>query len=471
MSSPSDSAPVDVAVVGAGPAGLAATVAAAERGATVALLDLNAAAGGQYWRHPPDAVEPAHPSLYHGWSTFRRLEAAIRGYQADGRCRYLPEHSVWSIRGAGPFQVHATAGERERTQVTIAASAVVVATGAYDRPLPFPGWELPGVLSAGAAQALAKGSGALPGRRVLVAGTGPFLLPVATGLLRLGAEVPAVVEANDPAGYLASPGQALGAWRKWPEAAGYARTLLRHRVRVYRRRAVTEAFGDERLRGVRIARVDRDWRPVPGSEITVDCDVLAVGYGFVPNVDLLTALGCLTARDRHGSLVVQASAEQETSVPGVFTAGETTGVGGAELALAEGELAGAAAANRAGRSGAASSGALRRRDRQRRFAELLDRVHPVGAGWPGWLTDDTLICRCEEVTVAVLRGRLAGLATDPRTAKLLSRVGMGWCQGRVCAAAVRALCPPGSPDPTSVEHRPLALPVPLAALASLDEVG
>lgn len=461
---------VDVAVVGAGPAGLAATVAAAERGATVALLDLNPALGGQYWRHPPEAALAPEASLYHDWSIFQRLADAVAGYRASGRCQYLPEHSVWSIGGPGPFSVYATAGERERSAATITAQAVVVATGAYDRALPFPGWDLPGVMSAGAAQALAKGARTLPGRRVVVAGTGPFLLPVATGLLSLGGEIAAVIEANDPLRYLAVPERTARSWRKWPEAAGYLRTLLHHRVPLRRRQAVIEAFGDDRLRGVRICRLDENWRPVGKPTQTLSCDVLAVGYGFVPNVDLLAALGCEVGRDPHGSLVARVADDQETSVSGVFAAGETTGVGGAQLALAEGELAGAAAASRVGRAGPAHPDARRRRERHRRFAELLDLVHPIGTAWPEWLTDDTLVCRCEEVPVGALRKKSIGLAVpDLRTAKLLTRVGMGWCQGRVCGPAVRALCGPTGPGLTSVERRTLAQPVPLGVLASLDE--
>lgn len=460
---------VDVAVIGAGPAGLAAAVAAAGRGANVALLDLGPAPGGQYWRHPP--ADPADPGkgLYHRWPTFRRLAAAVDAYRAAGRCRYLPEHAVWSMTGRGPFTVCATAGERERAPVTVRAAAVVVATGAYDRPLPFPGWDLPGVMSAGAAQALVKGSRQLPGRRVLVAGTGPFLLPVAAGLLALGADVLGVAEANDPFGYLRHPGRTAAAWRKWPEAAGYARRLARCRVPLWRRRAVVEAVGDDRLRAVRIAPLDADWAPAGAESRVVETDVLAVGYGFVPNIDLLTAAGCESRRDAHGSLVAVVSENQQTSVPGIFAAGETTGVGGADLALIEGEIAGRAAAGRGERLPPRSSLA-RSRQRLRRFAGLLDAVHPVGAAWPGWLTEDTTICRCEEVTVAAMRERLADLDdADPRTVKLLTRAGMGWCQGRMCAPAVRTLHgQPAAGAPAAVERRPLAQPVTLAALAALD---
>ena len=242
----------------------------------------------------------------------------------------------------------------ERDYAGVLARAVVVATGAYDLQLPVPGWTLPGVMAAGAAQSLLKSSGVTAGRRVVVAGTGPFLLPVAAGLAEAGAQVVAVAEAGQPLDYLRHPAGLAASWRKLPEAGGYLARLARHRVPVLRRHAVIAAHGDGRLESVTLARLDQAWRPVPGTERTLAADVLAAGYGFVPQVELLGEAGAQLADGAPlapgaPAAVAVAGPDQQTTVPGLFAAGETTGVGGSDLARLEGEIAGRAAARYVGR--------------------------------------------------------------------------------------------------------------------------
>ncbi len=203
--------------------------------------------------------------------------------------------------GPDGCEVHAVDRTGEPVEVTIAADRLVLATGAYDRPVPFPGWELPGVMTAGAAQALLKGHGVLAGRRVVVAGTGPFLLPVAAGLAARGATVVAVHEANHPGGWLRHPGAIAGAAGKLGEAAGYAAALARHRVPVRHRSMVVAAHGDGQLERVTVARLDSAGRIRPGSRREVAADVLAVGYGFAIQSELLQQAGAaLHATDRPG---------------------------------------------------------------------------------------------------------------------------------------------------------------------------
>jgi D-hydroxyproline dehydrogenase subunit alpha len=475
----------DVAVIGAGPAGMSAAVAAAQAGCHVTVFDLGERPGGQYWRWGPASDGRFH----HGWPAFRALRDSLAAHQAAGRIVYLAGHAVFHVDppggdgpGAGPgFAVHAVAGERERGYAMAQASAVVVATGAYERLLPFPGWTLPGVMAAGAAQALLKGSAVVAGHRVVVAGTGPFLLPVAAGLAQAGARVAAVVEAGQPLDYLRQPLGLARSWRKLPEAAGYLARLARHRVPVLRRHAVVAAHGDGRLRSVTVARLGPSWTVIPGSQRTLDADVLAVGYGFIPQAELLGEAGAPLRRGPDGrTFAAEAGADQQTSVPGLFAAGETTGIGGADLSCLEGQVAGRAAARHCGRPVPPERPAfLRRRTAQRRFGALMDAVHPVPPGWTGWLTGDTVVCRCEEVTLASLLAAADLGADDARSAKLLARPGMGWCQGRICGAAAAAIvaghCRPGRPDeggldfPESAVSRPLAQPVPLDVLAAAAE--
>ena len=214
------------------------------------------------------------------------------------------------------------------------AGAIVLATGAYDRPLAFPGWTLPGVMTAGGAQALSKGQGVLPGRRVLLAGAGPFLLPVAAQLEAGGAEVVAVAEATRRRDWL----------RAGPRMASHPGRLVdyaRYRTKVRKvawGHVIVRAEGDDRVRSATIAAADADWAP-SGRERTFEVDAVCTAYGFLPSVELARALGCELREDG-----VEHDDDMRTSVPGVFVAGEASGVGGADLAVVEGELAGYAAA-------------------------------------------------------------------------------------------------------------------------------
>ncbi|MET9677303.1 NAD(P)/FAD-dependent oxidoreductase [Streptomyces sp. NPDC006482] len=470
----------DLAVVGAGSAGLAGAVTANELGLSVVLLDSSTQPGGQFYRHPAPALGAVRPeALHHDWSAFSDLRRRL----GAGGVEHLTGHHVWSAvhepneadATGGQWTVHTVTGADGTAErpVRIRARALLLATGAYERQLPFPGWTLPGVVGAGGAQAMLKSGLVLPGRRVVVAGSGPLLLAVASSLAAAGAKVPAVVEAAGYLRYVRSPRALVTNPAKAVEALVHGAALLRHRVRVLPGSAVTEVHGTDRVEAVTVTRLDRDWRPVPGTGRRITCDALAVGHGLVPQIELATSLGCATRALPDGTLGLALDDLQETSVAGLWAAGETGGVGGAGLARTEGELAGRAIAARlAGRPAAAGRLAelRRRRDRMRAFADVMSAAHAPGTGWPGWLEDDTDVCRCEEVTAGRVREAVADLgARDARTVKLLTRAGMGWCQGRMCGAAVACLAARGGDAEPPAEKRPFALPVPLATLAALEE--
>lgn len=399
-----------VVVVGAGPAGVNAAVTAARAGRQVLLIDSAPRIGGQYHRQ-----------------SFRAKEIRV----AHEGVRHLPDTTVWAIEGN---RLHLT-GSR-----VVTAEKLILATGAYDRTLPFPGWDLPGVYTAGAAQAMAKGQGIALGRNVIVAGTGPFLLPVAASLLDVNAKV-RVFEANSPSRNWLRETKALIAGRsKLKELAQYAKVAPYFRERT----AVIAARGDDRVREVTVAKLDKNWNPLQTKRIPVDA--VCVGYGFVPQLELAISAGC---RIKNG--FVDVDKDQRTSVPWVFAAGEITGIGGAEQAAHEGAIAGAAAAD-------VQLGLTV----DRRFAEALTRVYPVRKGWRSWLSDDTVICRCERVTHRKLRTATDTL-TATRAVKLASRAGLGVCQGRICGTTVADLL---DLDPTTFARRPIAVPIPLGDLAA-----
>jgi thioredoxin reductase len=460
----------DVAVLGAGPAGLAAAGSAAATGARVSLIDAGRLTGGQYWRHR-DGDDGRHHT---GWSTFTRLRRTVDA-QGD-RVRHFAAHSIWQVETLPDrsFRVNTTTDEGGHA---ILARTVIVASGAYDRQLPFPGWTLPGVFTAGGAQALLKGQGVVAGSRIAVAGTGPFLLAVAAGLAEAGAQVVGIFEAGGaPTAFARHPLAVAQNVAKLGEGVHYARVLARHRIPYRTHTAVVRALGTESVTGVVTAQLDRDWNIRPGSEREIDCDTVAVGYGFTPGLELAVQLGCATRLDADGSLVAIVDAQQRSSMPGVYVAGEATGIGGSALSITEGEIAGrhAAGATVGTRpEPRALRRLIRRRAAHQLFATALLEAYPVRPGWMGWSEPDTVVCRCEEVTVGTIDEAISELgAADPRAVKLYARPGMGLCQGRVCGYATSCLVAqragraPTVTDLQGVAGRPIASPITLGQLAA-----
>ncbi|MGW3410070.1 FAD-dependent oxidoreductase [Streptomyces sp. NPDC000888] len=499
-----------LAVIGAGPAGLGAALAAAARGIRVTLIDSAGEAGGQFYRQPAAGLGARRPrALHHQWRTWERLARGLAREVEAGTIEHLTDHHVWLVErcgempvagapgagrddvtlraaeGAEPpaacgaqvasaarrrhprpggFAVHALLGPLQEVPVTVHADAVLLATGGYEKVLPFPGWTLPGVVTAGGAQAMLKGGLVVPGRTAVVAGTGPLLLPVATGLAAVGVDVVALVESAGPKAFVRKAGALAAQPGKVAEGAQYAAQLLRHRVKFLARYTVVEAHGDERLVAVTVAALDADGRVRAGTERRIPCDTLAVGHGMLPHTDLAESLGC-----RIDGLNVHVDEEQRTDVPGVWAAGETTGIGGAALSLAEGHIAGRSIAARLHGDEPDPrewAPAAKSRTRMREFFAAIDTVYAPPAHWTDQVTDDTVVCRCEEVTGGEIRAAVGELgAGDLRTVKLLTRAGMGWCQGRMCEPAIAGLA--------GCEQRPtrrlLARPVPLGVLARAGE--
>ncbi len=478
-------------VIGAGPAGLAAAVSAAGSGVRVLLLDSAPRTGGQYWRNADPALKDQIPAgLHHGWSTYRKLVSNVERFESHGLIEYRSGTQVWSVTrsdGEG-YLIHAGATPELAAQqggdggaIQIHAERLVLCPGAYDRQLPVPGWTLPGVMAAGGVQAFIKTQGVSPGQRVVIAGTGPFLLSAAASVLRAGANVAAVVESSRLSAWV--PRGALGALvpDKVIEGAGYAALLARHKVSVRTGSAVVEVHGSARVQSVSVARLGRDGHPRPDSlEVISDVDVLGLGWGFTPQTELLTQVGASTRVDVDGSLVGTVDGDQRSDLPGLYLAGEITGVAGATSAVAQGTVAGAAAASDVlGRAVPAMRAVRARRRRHQTFAKAMHTAHPIPAHWAGWLTPQTVVCRCEEVPWSEVKNATASLgARDPRGLKGVSRVGMGWCQGRMCALAAVCATEPESRDITAAHRpltttskRPIAQPITFADLAGTRPVS
>lgn len=503
----------DVAIVGAGPAGLAAAAAASDRGARVAVVDAAEQPGGQYWRHRSEAAgAPEGGEYHHGWRQYLALRARFDSGVAAGRITYLPSTSVWMARpvagaaaaGAGAAAAAACAGSPGSSAShstfalelapahgggpssvpSIRATALVLATGGYDRQLPVPGWQLPGVMAAGGIQAFVKQNGMLPGSRFVIAGTGPFLLPVAANITQAGGSVAAVLESASLMGWLPRAHRAAGVPAKGLEGAGYVAAFIKNRIPYRIRTVITEILGTEYVTGVRTARVRSTGETIPGSEREITgIDGVGLGWGFTPQLELPVQLGVSTRVDVDGSLVGIVDEAGLSTVPGLYLAGEITGVGGAPLSVLEGEIAGRSAASSVlGDQDTVTASERRALARNRGFAEAMHLAHPVPAGWADRLTPETTVCRCEEVSFGELGHAHDELAADDlRTEKGLTRAGMGWCQGRVCGFAVSCLSagagavgreavPSAESAAQSLSQsakRPVAQPLPLSALRDL----
>ncbi len=391
----------DVLVCGAGPAGIAAALAAASRGARVGLIDAQARAGGAVWRHDVRFAAPGH--------TTRRLAALQRA----SRIHALFQTQVVAAR-AGELLV-----ETPERAARLRYDKLVIATGARELLLPFPGWTLPGVTGAGGLQALVKQSWPIKGARVIVAGSGPLLLASAAVLRKHGAMVLGIHEQAATQ----RVARFVAALAQWPGHAWHAAALRLRLAGVPYRcgEFVMRAEGEDRLRAIVIR--------TPKGTRRVACDYLATGYGLVPNVELAQLLGCrLEAQGRHTRVSTDASLA--TSVDHVYAAGEVRGIGGARSAAIEGEMAGLAAVG-AHTAAAALRG---RQERARRFAALLATHFALNPQIYGLAQADTVICRCEDVRLGALAEYL-----DARTAKLATRCGMGACQGRLCGAVLAEL--------------------------------
>ena len=409
----------EVIVVGAGPAGIAAACLAAETGRKVAVVDNSPLLGGQIWHGAP-----AH-------SRHRLAGRWIDRLQRSGS-------SVFSNATVFAAEPHVLLAETPDGVLELGWKKLILATGARERFLPFPGWTLPGVVGPGGLHALVKSGWPIAGKRVVVAGSGPLLLTAAEGLKQAGARVSLIAEQTD-----------------WGQVLRFGMALFRYPGKLLQAAAVkarllgvpyrcgcwpARAEGAARVERVTLTDGSRSW--------TEDCDYLACGFHLVPNVELPCLIGCALVNG-----FVRVNEFQLTSVPDVFCAGEPTGIGGADCALVEGQIAGLAAAKAWDRAKTLFS----RRAAWHGFRASLHRAFALRPELRQLAAPDTIVCRCEDVRMADLQ-RCESL----RAARLHARCGMGPCQGRTCGAAVQFLF-----GWESDSVRPPLFPVRLASLTGV----
>lgn len=485
----------DLTVVGAGPAGLAAAKVAAEHGLSVLVVDEQQRPGGQIFRQPPAAFRGEQATYTAGYTWGRDLVALPASHPqidwAFGTTAFgvLHDRDAAGERRQDGDREQGADGDRfllavhgPRAARTVATRRLLIATGAYDLPVPIPGGTLPGVMTAGAVQGLLKSQKLLTPGPFVLAGGHPLLLVVADQLLRAGAQIAEVAFARGlpgPREAIASLGALPGHLGMLAEMGGGVRRLLAHGVRISRHTLVTATRGDGCVEQVDLARTNRDG--TPGAERrTVEAATLVLGYGFLPSTELARQARCAMCWDaRLGGWVVAHDESMRTSVDGIYVAGEPTGVAGAEQSRAEGTIAGQAVVEDLRGPGRISVQARIRAAaelrRATRFSSTVQRLfEPDRRALAALATPDTIVCRCELVRRRDLDHTLA-VNPEMSTAsavKLECRSGMGPCQGRYCESTVATLVATArSRSPEQVgcftAHLPVK-PVPLTALAELD---
>ncbi|WP_420404580.1 FAD-dependent oxidoreductase [Nisaea sp.] len=460
----------DLAIIGAGPAGMSAAVTARESGLSVLVVDEQPTPGGQIWRAIGRNAEARRDNLdFLGEDYAKGADLAAR-FEASG-AQFWPSASVWHVDSPDEGDKSVTVAWDGVTR-QVAARSLLIATGAMERPVPVPGWTLPGVMTVGAAQTLLKSSGLYPEAPLVLAGSGPLLLLFAAQCTAAGIEIAAVLETTPPGAYLRGlphiPGALLG-WRTLLKGHRLKRQLAASGIPVHRAVTDIEARGAERLQSVRFRSA--------GEAVELEAAHLLLHEGVVPNPQLTRLLRC----DHHWDPAQRCfrpdlSDRGETSVENVFVAGDGGGIGGAMAAVHSGRIAALEIAERSGSVNRPSGDVeiVKARDELRAelaVRPLLDAMFPP-PDWIARLDGDLTVCRCEEVSAAALRKAAALGAPGPNQTKAFLRAGMGPCQGRLCGLAVTEILADAlgkSPEEVGYYRiRPPIKPVTLGELAALD---
>jgi thioredoxin reductase len=461
----------ELIVIGAGPGGIAAAVEAAKVGVTTTILDENPKPGGRIYGQFSDGFKLVNPKfLGPDYEKGKVLLAEFDTFRE--KIDYLQDALVFGTFENRIMTFH-QAGKGHR----IPFNKLIVATGAYDRPVPFPGWTLPGVLTAGGAQTLVKMQRVLPGKNILFAGTGPLQLVVANQVLDGGGKVEAILEAGEINNWLKLLKGFSRNWGLLTDGLQYIRGIRKAGVPLLRRHIILEARGDRQVEEAIIAEVDQDWRAIEKTRRVLKVDTICIGYGLVPSVELKRLVGCKHRYDPDlGGWIPVRNEDMETSVPGVFAVGDGAGVAGSSMAMFEGRIAGISIARSLGHL--SSEEAAKRKKpylsdmkKIRRLRDALDRISYPRPGLFELAHDDTIICRCEELTLGDIKNAIGKGTIEMNELKRITRMGMGRCQGRMCAPAVQEIIARQTQTPAAeieyLNQRPPTRLVPINMLASL----
>jgi len=449
---------IEIVVVGAGPAGLSAAIAGAEAGAQVLVVDEYPQPGGQIYRQVPETYRI---------DSMEVSQDQIEGNRLLERSRSLPLEFMLNTVVWGIFDGRHLSLITGSKGTEIWAETLILAPGAFERPVPFPGWTLPGVMATGGVQNMIKYQKVLPGNRFLITGTGPLQLLVANQLLQSGAEVVGVADAASWRGVWRHILKLRHDWRLALKGLGYLWEIRKRRVPFLRSHAIIRAEGDNQVVRAVTADVDENWHPISGTERIWDVDTVCAGYGFISSVELAVLAGCkIRYEPKWGSWVPEHDQDMKTSVPGVYVAGDGAGLGGAIVASYEGRIAGLNAAVELGYVANSKVYPVRsthqKLNRLRKFRTAMDAMWPFRDGLYDVIQDDTLICRCEEIPYSEIKAAIAAGAGHVNEIKAWTRAGMGMCQGRFCEMTIAHLLNAETGNPVEkYTVRPPVKPIPI----------
>jgi len=429
----------ELAVIGAGPGGMEATITAAGFGVRTVLIDSYPQPGGQYFMRIPSDFKVDYEN---------KTETA--GRKLVNYVLKVPSLKILNCLVWGLFQEEdgswLVALYGENAPKYVRAKNLILSTGSYDTPVAFPGWTLPGVVTSGGTLVLLKNQRVAPGKRALISGTGPLLFSVAAHLIEAGVEVVALCEVNHilPRG-IKHAFTMLKQWDRLTEGAKYMKTILGAKTPYKIGWSVVEARGQDAVEQAIIAKMDKFGHPIPGTQKVFDVDLVVSGFTLTPNTGLPRMIDCeMSYQAGKGGWIPVRDADFQTSIPHVYVVGDGAGVGGAENARLEGKIAGTSVAKNTGFLSLSREKQIRQEiqsdlHQQHRFGDLLSDLFTPPAGLVSLLKDDTIICRCEEITLGEIKDAIQMGARSIGEVKMLTRTGMGNCQGRMCEHTVAAI--------------------------------
>jgi hydrogen cyanide synthase HcnB len=433
---------VDLVIIGGGPAGITAATEAARMGASVALIDENENLGGKVFGPTGNTIKGSASDKIE--KNLRRQMLKDFDRVKDKVLLYL-NTEVWDVVDQRLVLLYSRSGSEEQVN-RIKGDKLIISVGAFEKAIPFPGWTLPGVFSVGGLNTRVK-KGIGPGKRFLLAGTGPLQLVLANHLINAGAVLSAIVNAASLKDIAANAPKLFASidYLKIRSGFDYLRNIKRHNIPIYRSHIISKVDGTSELEKAEIVKVDRSWNPIRGTEKQLSIDSVAYGFGLIPCTELTRLCGCKHIYDeRLGYWKVELNERMETSVPGVFAAGDGQTIKGYSAAIEEGRVAALEACTQLERVDRREADrlirpALRKLKRFNRFGQTMDSISTPRPGIFNILSNDTVVCRCEEVTMQDLISAVADGARDVNDIKRRTRLGMGHCQGRYCGQVINEL--------------------------------
>lgn len=456
----------DVIVIGAGPAGLSASSSLSRMGLKVLTLDEQNRIGGQIYRNIENAPEE---NLIKMGEEYRRGQDLAARFRESG-AEYRGNASVWNVERDGTVCF-----SRDGSSERITANYVVVATGAMERPMPIPGWTLPGVMGAGAVNGLAKEASLSPSGSVVLAGSGPLLLLEASLLIEKGAKLEAILETTpkipSPTILPHTPKALLGS-KFLLKGMKMLLDIRKSGVPYYQGVTDLKAVGDTAVTGVE-ARCG-------SKQLSFDAELLLVHFGVIPDSHIYRLIGCHMEWDKNQRYWYPATDKWgRTNFEHIFAAGDASGVSGALAAEFKGELAALEVAH--------CHGIIPEYERDTLAEPFLTELRKDGYPRPLIdavfapdpkrirFEDSTILCRCENITVGDVRKVVGEGVTDLNEVKTITRCGMGPCQGRMCGPALGEIVAAerdcSVPSAGLLTVRPPLKPIPLGEVAAMDIIA